>query len=110
MTNHRVTTVSGFWLLPEPAGTVVLLAAAVFVFVVSPPIVAASKGFGGWPWLVPSGLLGLAAVLLLPAANAPEITPDEHAARVRHGRWAGRVQAAVGGVAAVAAIFRSIAW
>ncbi|MDY3557283.1 hypothetical protein R5W24_006471 [Gemmata sp. JC717] len=97
---------SGFWLLPAPWGHALLIAHAAFLFLAAPPLVARVKGFGGWARLVPSGLLGFLAVLLLPSARAPGLADAERAARARHGRRVGGAQAVVGVVAIAAAVVR----
>jgi hypothetical protein len=89
----------GFWLLPPPFDAATSTAVLGFLFLLAPPLVARAKGFRWEPWAVPSGLLGFAAVLLLPSARTPGLSAAERGARAWHGNWAGVVQAAVGGSA-----------
>ncbi len=93
---------------PLPVSVWLLIVPAAFLFLAAPPLLAREKGFGDWSWVVPSGLLGLLAVLLLPSARAPGLTDEARAARFRHGRWVGRAQALVSVLAGAAAIVRVV--
>jgi len=86
---------NNFWFLPEPLGIALFTALMGFLFLVAPPLIAQAKGFGSRAWMVPSGLLGFLAVILLPSALAPGLTDDERADRVQHGRWVGGAQAVI---------------
>jgi hypothetical protein len=53
------------------------------------PLVAARKGFV-WPyWILAAGCLGLLIVLVLPSANAPDLSPEERERRRQTGKNVG---------------------
>lgn|GEM_PF-6908157 len=84
----------GFFCLPEPYGTVLLLALFGFVIAIAPPAEAHAKGFRWWLWAVPN-LFGLVAIFLLPSARTPGLTKDQRANRAQYGNLAGAAQSFV---------------
>lgn len=96
----------GFWLMPEPLATVVLLALFGLVVVIAPPLEARAKGFRWWLWVIPN-VVGLVTVFLLPSARDSGLSAAQRAARTRYGNWTGTAQTALALTCLVGGLVRS---